>query len=315
MKKYYRILPIAVITLLLSSTQLYALDSTGKVNPLLDQSSRDFEEIAESSKQTMYLLNDTKITAESSPVSTVIESQGAGTTVSIIQVDGDMCRVITQSGNIGYVSIDALTSQPEYVFVKENVTLYAKEGTEVKSIPFDDGNVVTTLNKNDEIHVTGSSESLKYWQIEKDGNTYYVDHDQMMAEKEVEKPKAAAQAAAAAADTSTETESAASSTVSYNGAVLTPMAGTIIGPSGKETYYNLNMSGVVSMMKASGVSGDYWVRDDGVKMLGDYIMVAANLGVHPRGSLVQTSLGVAMVCDTGGFASANPYQLDIAVAW
>ena len=226
-----------------------------------------------------------------------------------------MCRVITQSGNIGYVSIDALTSQPEYVFVKENVTLYAKEGTEVKSIPFDDGNVVTTLNKNDEIHVTGSSESLKYWQIEKDGNTYYVDHDQMMAEKEVEKPKAAAQAAAAAADTSTETESAASSTVSYNGAVLTPMAGTIIGPSGKETYYNLNMSGVVSMMKASGVSGDYWVRDDGVKMLGDYIMVAANLGVHPRGSLVQTSLGVAMVCDTGGFASANPYQLDIAVAW
>ena len=155
MKKYYRILPIAVITLLLSSTQLYALDSTGKVNPLLDQSSRDFEEIAESSKQTMYLLNDTKITAESSPVSTVIESQGAGTTVSIIQVDGDMCRVITQSGNIGYVSIDALTSQPEYVFVKENVTLYAKEGTEVKSIPFDDGNVVTTLNKNDEIHVTG----------------------------------------------------------------------------------------------------------------------------------------------------------------
>ena len=101
----------------------------------------------------------------------------------------------------------------------------------------------------------------------------------------------------------------------WTGRKLTRSAGRIQGPNGPETYYNLNMSGVVSMMKASGVSGDYWVRDDGVKMLGDYIMVAANLGVHPRGSLVQTSLGVAMVCDTGGFASANPYQLDIAVAW
>ena len=44
-------------------------------------------------------------------------------------------------------------------------------------------------------------------------------------------------------------------------------------------------------------------------------MVAANLGVHPRGSLVETSLGTGIVVDTGGFAEGNPTQLDIAVDW
>ena len=102
---------------------------------------------------------------------------------------------------------------------------------------------------------------------------------------------------------------------SWDGPVLTASAGTITGPSGKETYYNLNMSGVVSIMRSLGNTDEYWVRDDGVKMLGDYVMVAANLDVHPRGSLVETSLGMGIVCDTGSFASGNATQLDIAVSW
>ena len=101
----------------------------------------------------------------------------------------------------------------------------------------------------------------------------------------------------------------------WDGPVLTASAGTITGPSGKETYYNLNMSGVVSIMRSLGNSDEYWVRDDGVKMLGDYVMVAANLDVHTRGSLVETSLGMGIVCDTGSFASGNATQLDIAVSW
>ena len=64
-----------------------------------------------------------------------------------------------------------------------------------------------------------------------------------------------------------------------------------------------------------GYDYEYWVRDDGVKMLGDYVMVAANLNLRPRGSLVETSLGTGIVCDTGGFAKKNPTQLDIAVTW
>ena len=101
----------------------------------------------------------------------------------------------------------------------------------------------------------------------------------------------------------------------WNGVKLNPTLGTIWGPSGKETYYNLPMGGVVAIMRRMGVTGEYWVREDGVKMLGDYIMCAANLDVHPRGSLVESSLGTCIVCDTGGFAYENPYQLDIATTW
>ena len=101
----------------------------------------------------------------------------------------------------------------------------------------------------------------------------------------------------------------------WDGPVLNRSNGSIYGPSGKETYYNLPMGGVVSIMRGMGNTDEYWVRDDGCKMLGDYIMCAANLSVHPRGSLVECSLGLCIVCDTGTFAAGNPNQLDIAVTW
>ena len=105
---------------------------------------------------------------------------------------------------------------------------------------------------------------------------------------------------------------------SYSGGKLTRSRGSIQGPSGKETYYNLNMSGVVSIMRRMGFSESeypYNVRADGVKCLGPYVMVAAHLGKRPRGSKVQTSLGAGIVCDTGGFASSNPTQIDVATTW
>ena len=101
----------------------------------------------------------------------------------------------------------------------------------------------------------------------------------------------------------------------WKGPVLSKGRGVNYGPSGKETYYNLNMSTVVSIMRSMGYTGEYWVRDDGCKMLGEYIMVAANLNLRPRGSIVETSLGDAIVCDTGGFAKRNPTQVDVAVTW
>lgn len=104
----------------------------------------------------------------------------------------------------------------------------------------------------------------------------------------------------------------------WNGPVLTPSAGTVMGPSGKETYYNLDMSGVVSIMRNLGYDSKnypYWARDDGCKMLGDYIILAANLNTRPRGTILPTSLGMGIVCDTGGFAYSNPTQLDIATQW
>ena len=105
---------------------------------------------------------------------------------------------------------------------------------------------------------------------------------------------------------------------SYNGTKLSRLRGSIQGPSGKETYYNLNMTGVVSIMRRQGFSEaeyPYNVRADGVKCLGPYVMVAAHLGKRPRGSKIQTSLGTGIVCDTGGFAAGNPTQIDIATLW
>ncbi|MBR2257665.1 MAG: hypothetical protein IJ899_10140 [Blautia sp.] len=116
-------------------------------------------------------------------------------------------------------------------------------------------------------------------------------------------------------DETAEEEESFTSAFEWDGPVLNTMSGTVMGPSGKETYYNLDMSGVVSIMRSMGNEDPYWVREDGCKMLGDYIMCAANLQVHPRGSLVPCSLGMAIVCDTGGFADWNPEQLDIAVTW
>lgn len=101
----------------------------------------------------------------------------------------------------------------------------------------------------------------------------------------------------------------------FNGPHLSSGRGSVTGPNGRETYYNLNMSGVVNIMHSAGFSGTYWVRSDGVKMFGNYVMVAANYGVHPKGSIVKSSLGLAIVVDTGGFASSNPQQLDLATTW
>lgn len=107
-------------------------------------------------------------------------------------------------------------------------------------------------------------------------------------------------------------------TPSTSTANLDPFHGVFDGPSGKETYYNLPMSGVVRIMRKKGYdeqSYPYWVREDGVKMFGDYIMVAADLTTRPKGTILECSLGTAMVVDTGEFVDTNPTQLDIAVAW
>ena len=94
--------------------------------------------------------------------------------------------------------------------------------------------------------------------------------------------------------------------------------GVCYGPSGRETYYNLDMRPVVQRMRSLGYSAKdypYWVRSDGVKMLGPYVMVAANFRIRPRGTILECSLGTAIVCDTGGFIRWAPRGLDVAVNW
>lgn len=91
--------------------------------------------------------------------------------------------------------------------------------------------------------------------------------------------------------------------------------GKIEGPSGTETYYNLRMDRCIYYMNRLGYNYEVWTRDDGVKMFGDYVMVAADLDTRPKGSLVETSLGTGIVVDTGEFVNWNDTGIDIAVTW
>ena len=102
------------------------------------------------------------------------------------------------------------------------------------------------------------------------------------------------------------------------GGKLTPRGGVYMGPSGKETWYNLPMGYVVKIMRDHGFSEEeypYSIREDGCKMLGAYIMIAANLDLRPRGTIVETSLGLGIVCDTGAFCQKDTTAIDIAVNW
>lgn len=74
----------------------------------------------------------------------------------------------------------------------------------------------------------------------------------------------------------------------WNGPVLTRSKGVNHGPHGRETYYNLPMRGVVRIMRNMGNKDKYWIRSDGCKMLGNYIMVAAKVDArHKRGRISQ----------------------------
>ena len=112
----------------------------------------------------------------------------------------------------------------------------------------------------------------------------------------------------------------------WDGQVLTSKLGVVYDtPSGgKETYYDADciseygMNGVVKIMRDAGYSEEeypYYIREDGVRMFGDYVMVAANLNTYPRGTIVETTLGTAIVCDACENANEVYNQLDVAVNW
>ena len=79
-----------------------------------------------------------------------------------------------------------------------------------------------------------------------------------------------------------------------------------------EKYYNLPMQKVVQQAKDMGIPAEYWIREDGVKMFGPWIICAS----HPsrtRYSRIQTSLGEAIILDR--HTVNDPDLIDIATAW
>ena len=97
--------------------------------------------------------------------------------------------------------------------------------------------------------------------------------------------------------------------------ILTATLGRISFNGHEETYYNLNMSNIINRAHENGIDGAYWIDGDGVKRFDEYVIVAADWGLHPYGSLVETSRGLGIVLDTGDFIKEHPADIDIAVAW
>lgn len=91
------------------------------------------------------------------------------------------------------------------------------------------------------------------------------------------------------------------------GGVLTPSGGVNYYNGATETYYNLDMSGVIANAQNMGIQGEYWVREDGVKMYGDYVIVASQ---HDKGTIIDTSLGTGIVLD---YCPAG--TVDVATSW
>lgn len=99
---------------------------------------------------------------------------------------------------------------------------------------------------------------------------------------------------------------------------LTKERGVFIGPSGREKYYNLPMGTVVNNMRAMGYGeAEYpvWVREDGVRMFGPFVMIAANTYERPKGTILDTSLGEAIVVDHCVAAETDTGLIDVAVTW
>ena len=163
-----------------------------------------------------------------------------------------------------------------------------------------DTNVYDVLNPGQEIAVVGKYGD-DWLEIEFEDDIFYVMEKFTTTEKPGPKPK--------------PKNVSYTYTGTYSGTPLSKSKGRINGPIGTETYYNLDMSGIVARLQRKGYEGEYWIREDGCKMFGSYIMVAASFELHPYGSIVETSLVYAIVCDTGGFVEWNPTGIDIATNW
>ena len=172
----------------------------------------------------------------------------------------------------------------------------------IRDTPSLDSNIIGYLTVNENVTITGVITN----QGESWGRFTYNDIDAYVSYEYL-------------SDTEVEVEETWSEDDTYNtswsGEVLNRSNGIVVGPIGKESYYNLRMNRVVQIMKDKGYDYEYWVRSDGVKMFGPYVMVAADLSIYPKGSLVECSLGTGIVCDTGDFVYTTDRALDIAVSW
>ena len=188
----------------------------------------------------------------------------------------------------------ALTTSEKEEVEKDPVTevnyeMYVTSVINVREQPNTDCEVLGKYTPGSKITVLGEIEGNDFVMINFKGQEAYV-HSEYLSEEEPE--------------------------IKWQGPTINRWNGTNNGPSGKETYYNLPMEGCIRLARSIGIGGTYWVRADGCKMLGNYIMVATDVHRWPKGTILETSLGTAMVVDHCGSASRYSGRwIDIAVNW
>lgn len=94
--------------------------------------------------------------------------------------------------------------------------------------------------------------------------------------------------------------------------VLTAVLGRVTYNGHTETWYDLPMSKVIQNAQDAGIPCEYWIDERGVKMFGQWVIVAA----HPskiRYTMVDTSLGEGIILDY--HTTGQEDLIDIACAW
>lgn len=89
------------------------------------------------------------------------------------------------------------------------------------------------------------------------------------------------------------------------------------GPSGNESSTNEEIAELVKKAKDAGIEGEYKVDDNGIKYLGNKVIVFANQKLNGRhfGDTIDTSLGEGIVLGEAGVGTKDPTQIKIAVDW
>lgn len=236
----------------------------------------------------------TALTAES----TENDSNIVIPTQRFIRTDSDTTSGVTKYLN--NVLKDAIMNPVEF----KETTYYTTTSVHIRKNPNTDSKIIKTVPINTKLAIIDDI-SVDDWKSVLLDDEYFWISSKYLSKKKTEIKK----------EKSFETNSTiASQPIAGNH--LTRQSGVFTYNGRRESYYNLNMSGVVRRMQQRGFSGEYGVRADGVKTFGGLVMVAADLSTFPLGTVVQTSLGTGIVCDTGSFVNTyGSRAFDIATSW
>lgn len=289
-KRFITMLPVTAAVLFLSGLNV---DASGNFKFSNSQSytnavSADFTQLVDTDKQTMYLTSEANILKDGTNVSSTIETDGKGTQVQLLSAEGELCKIITPSGKVGYVNVNKLTSSHEDIFNPVDEIKYADSDIEVKQLPQEESTTIFTKTTDDELHVVGTND-YAYYEVDFDGVKGYVLKDQVKDEKTPVPIVAAVDYSALFASMGSSGSLTKASGVNYYG-------------GRRETYYSSNV--LYHYLTPT------WTLDsEGFYRDGDNYVVAAS--DMPQGTTFPCSKGTCIVLDTGCPAGTTDYY----VAW